>query len=381
MPDPSSSSSPPNEPRSSFRQTLDYITDAEKRWWHHAFSRENILDALKTFAWVGPLTILIWVYAEREQIPNDPSPVPFAIEVKSNDPNRVVILRKPAEKLIMAELNGPRAKVDQVRDVLSGGMVPRSVPIDIDASLSPGRHEIRTIEAIKDNPIFRDNGISVNNCQPPMLQIEVDQIIERDIDVQLPPGIDNLSGVPLIEPRKVHVRGPQSLLDGAAAQGQFAVYADVAGLDVLRIPGHHELPAVPVIGSVREDHITITPSTVKVSFDVKQSNIEYPINSMAIFTIAPPGLLDRYKVVIANNNPFLTNVTVIGPQEKIELIQKDSIVPKPRATLEVTREDLPAGESRLRRLRYELPEGVTVSPDDAKREVEFKLIDRNATEP
>src|SRR5690242_1264927 len=57
----------------------------QRRFWVHAFSRESLFNFAKTMAWVVPLTILIWVYAEREQRDTDPG-VTFPIDVRSSDP-------------------------------------------------------------------------------------------------------------------------------------------------------------------------------------------------------------------------------------------------------------------------------------------------------
>src|SRR5882724_13722545 len=40
---------------------------AEYRHWRPRFTRERVSQSIKNLALVGPLTILIWVYAEREQ--------------------------------------------------------------------------------------------------------------------------------------------------------------------------------------------------------------------------------------------------------------------------------------------------------------------------
>ena len=57
----------------------------------------RLIDGLKTFLWVAPLTVLIWIYAEREQIATLPD-VPVAIEVRSAATDRVVMLVSPEDK-------------------------------------------------------------------------------------------------------------------------------------------------------------------------------------------------------------------------------------------------------------------------------------------
>src|SRR4051812_35414680 len=58
---------------------------ATRRWARDTFSREQLLAGLKQLMLVAPLTLLIWVYAEREQqVPA--RGLQFAVEVRSNNP-------------------------------------------------------------------------------------------------------------------------------------------------------------------------------------------------------------------------------------------------------------------------------------------------------
>src|SRR4051794_17925404 len=81
----------------------------EHRWWRNTFTRANLLEAVKNLAWVGPLTILIWVWAEREQtqeiVLND---VP--VQVMSSDPSRFV----KGDAHVSLRLKGPQATLDRV---------------------------------------------------------------------------------------------------------------------------------------------------------------------------------------------------------------------------------------------------------------------------
>ena len=55
----------------------------------NGFTRDNVIGHMKTLAWVIPLTLLIWIWAEREQVqPAKDVSVPF--ELVSPDANRVV---------------------------------------------------------------------------------------------------------------------------------------------------------------------------------------------------------------------------------------------------------------------------------------------------
>src|SRR3982751_5576817 len=111
---------------------LDYappLTPVE-RLFRYLPARDSILGFLKTLVWVAPLTLLIWVYAEREQNVTQ-SGIIVPIDVRTSDPNRIVTLRGPADKNVVLELFGPRAKVDHIRDFLKPDPT-RGAPLIID---------------------------------------------------------------------------------------------------------------------------------------------------------------------------------------------------------------------------------------------------------
>ena len=110
---------PPNPSR--FKSWRDWLA-AEKNWLLDTFSRDRLISFLKTLVWVAPLTLLIWVYAEREQVwTTENESIPF--ELVSSDPTRIVSL-KGVDKNLMVDLQGPRARVEEVLEKLRGGVSP-----------------------------------------------------------------------------------------------------------------------------------------------------------------------------------------------------------------------------------------------------------------
>ena len=51
-------------------------------WLRGCFERYNLLAGLKTLLWLGPLTLLIWVYAEREQNDKIDAAIPVAVRAR-----------------------------------------------------------------------------------------------------------------------------------------------------------------------------------------------------------------------------------------------------------------------------------------------------------
>src|SRR4051812_30244783 len=86
------------------------------RWLRRTATLENLFATLRTLAWVAPLTILIWIYAEREQVATREVTIP--ISVHSSDPSRVATLLMSGQG-VTAHLVGPRGQVDQVYDIIT----------------------------------------------------------------------------------------------------------------------------------------------------------------------------------------------------------------------------------------------------------------------
>jgi hypothetical protein len=363
---------------------LEYGRDgnALRRWTRSTFTRDNVASALKTLAWVVPLTLLIWVYAEREQLYKEPT-VPIPINVASGDPTRVYTLLHPPDKMILADLEGPRSKIDQVRNEFSRSGGVEALEINVDRlQLAKGRHELRVRELVASHPIFAQSGIVVSNCQPPTLHVVVDVYETRDVAVEAPPSVTNLAGKPIFEPAKATVRAPQGDL---ARAGIVKVYADLASVPELQSPGSHAGVTVRVYSdSLTGPSVSITPGTVKATVDVRQADETYEVPFMAIWPVMPMSMQKQFRV---EGPDTIQTVRVKGPPDKIAEMRpamENPDRPTYYAVLEIQGDDRPpegqaSGPTRTRRLNFEagLPPGVRVSPEDAQRTVDFKLVRRN----
>ncbi len=345
---------------------------------HSGFTRDNIISNLKTLGWVIPLTILIWIYAEREQVATE-SNVTFPVAVKSPDPTRfVVTLKFPRDKNVVAELSGPRKQLDRVRDELGprGDNTP-PILIDLDPRLPPGDHVINAAANLANQPVFVEQGITVRKCTPETFIVSIDRLEQRDAEVRLPADVRDLLTNVTFEPKKVPVRGPQFDLIKAENIDKLHVLAEIPP-EILKSPGHHDLPAAPLSkpSSMAGDTLTIAASTVRISFDVKQADSTWKIPSMPVFIVSPPGLLDKYRVIYPPSGPTVANVIVTGPPKQIELLQTNAYPAK--AILELSSKD--KDDHSPRQLKYDLPEDVKVSAEDAQRTFDAKLVERTNPE-
>jgi len=363
--------------------------DVSSGWRRFAanVTRESVISNLKTLAWVVPLTLLIWIWAEREQVqPAKDVVVPF--ELTSADANRVVTLKPPQDTNLVLELSGPQAQLQELLNRLHGGSMPQGLRLEVPTSYSPGQdYTVRTYDLVSNQRVFAQYGVTVSptNVQPAKLEISVDELVDREAKIYVPPNLKNVDAT--FNPPTVKVRGPRILLNRAAVNpsagehGQLAVLAE--GLP--RTPGPFKVDDV-VLAAPEElkdpaDRVHINDAHVKVAATgtVSQAETSYKMSSMNVWPMKPPNTDDKFHIVM--DLPAVQNVTIIGPPDLIDQVKNPAFDPQPKAVLVITAADLiNPGEKHTKIVKYDLPfKELHVSPEDEKKTVDFKVIDASAT--
>lgn len=345
-----------------------------RAWAENTFSREQVVDGVKRLLWVAPLTLLIWVYAEREQIVPLANPVTIPISLVSDDPTRIVTLVSPSEPYVSVKLTGPRAQMDTLRGLLeSRGREP--LPIIVPRGGGLGLQRIPTARLGQDR-VFEEYGATISNLQPEMLEVMVDELVEVPVPVQAT-GRTPLLKDPTFTPATVTVRGPKAVLAAANVDKRLFAVADLEGRPeiaaaIARGDPSVELRDLPVTSALKDGRVTLVgPKTVSAVLDLKERKT-WTIPFMNVFVVSPPELLGDYEVTYEG---FLRDVTVIGPAEIIDKVQQEGYLPRPKAMFEITSDDV--GERKTAPLEFKLPPGVTLKPGQADKErIEFKLTKR-----
>lgn len=356
-----------------------------RRRLNRMFSRERLGDYFRTLLWVAPLTLLIWLYAEREQIATV-TDVPVRFDVEANGLRQVATVIRPVDRTVVVTLEGPRVRLDSLRTRLAGDGPQSVVSIDLPPDVPLGVASRSVVEELNRQSLFRLNGVKVVAASPAQFVVEVDELATRELVVVADPSATSLEGVPVFDPPTVKLTGPKSVLDRLTEEdtsGRPAIRAALHSLGAARLPGEHVNVEVPLImpsvvgEAVDPSRFSLQPERVRASFRVRQADVALTLPAVPIFPLAPQTLLDEFRPVF---EPTLPNVTVVGPPEIIEALRAGTATRMPRAILELSRDDLPAGRVRRRQVRFDLPEGVRVSPDDSRREVEFTLVPRQRPE-
>ena len=358
-------------PAVSRRSMLDYANtssavDRIRRWMP---PREKAIDAMKTLAWVIPLTLIIWIYAEQEQVLQTPASVGnVPVQVKMTDGRYVAVVGSadPTVSTVLLKLTGPQEAVQRVREALTNTIGGHPLTAYLDNRPNENNQPINVVDAIQDQDIFRKNGVTVKESIPAEIIVNVDKMDRATLAVQLKPGVANLSPGSAFDPPKVDVIGPEKVLAPLMAADQLKVYADLSGLEELKHPGEHRIPSVPVSLSLLEPELRIEPYQVKATVTVLLSDKSDVIGPIPIEVQLPPGMVGQYDLTLTSG-ASVSQIRVTGPQQDIDALKTVT----PKAILDILPSDARLDEPS-KHLRFELPPSVKVT-DDPALTVEFKL--------
>ncbi len=341
------------------------------------FTRDNFISFLKTFVWVAPLTILIWIWAEREQL-DTLSGQTVPIEVRIPGTNKVGTIITPRERNVVLSLRGPRAQLDAIRTQLSQRAIEQRVALDLDPQLDPSDkdYNFSAQALLQRSDFFEPYGVTITDVSPAQLAVVISELQTLDVPVRNPPAeqFPNIGPETSYEPSVVRVTGKkQDLLDPASLY----VYPNLTGRDLSK-PGTYDLKSIPLLPSpsLESKQVTLSPTNVNAALVVREANIAYTLNSMPVFLSHPADMLNKYQV---DYDPFLERVTLIGRRETIDAIASGKLAgAAPKARLEITNADAPPNaQPRTKVVQYDLPEGVTVSPADKAKQIRFTVRERS----
>src|SRR4051794_11500101 len=208
-----------------------------RRWARDTFNRESFVSSLRSLLWVAPLTLLIWIYAEREQQASGTAR--FQIVVKSADPTQIATFMSSTDQNVMATLKGPKARLDEATEKLDPRSNSGAVQILVDGNRPPGQYEVDILAQIQRDYRLDGSGITVQDCQPRHVRVDVDALQERELEVRADPQA-RFQSPPVFDPPSVKVTVPASML--RAAKGEVYAKANFPPLT----PGPHSLKAVPL---------------------------------------------------------------------------------------------------------------------------------------
>jgi hypothetical protein len=354
------------------------ISSSKRRWTprladmarsiRRAFSRENLIADFKTLLAVVPLTILVWIYAEQQQLVTDKDTV--VISIQSDDPvHRMVTLLNPPDGTIQVTLQGSQIGIDRIKTALRQTIMSTPLEVHIPAGLTPGRQQVVALDQIAGSNVFSSEGVTVTACSPETLLVGVDELVERPAPVEAPDDVPGLLKA-VFNPPTVKVRGPASLLDDLQRRGRLQVVADLANEPTIKQPGEHDKLSINLI---RQPNITFIPDTISADLRIGEANQSLMISPVPVKVEGSKWLMDNYKFTYKE---WLTDpVTLIGPRQEIALINPANA----HVTAVVNLDNTDADFHGLKPITFQdtgLPDGVSVKPDSSPRQIQIGVDPR-----
>lgn len=345
-----------------------------KRGW----SRERVMDVLRTMAYVVPLTLLVWVWAQDQQIDFRPqSNVPIRLD--HVDASKVVtVVSTPGGDEIGQDgslrvgsitFQGPRTGLRALAEDASAALLEVRLRRDVGESTVSLRDELNQVEAL------REAGVTVREVTPAYVVVRIEERAQVEARFVAAGDAEQFASV-AFEPPTVTLSGPAGVLRTLeAADGTVLLPVQVPVAEAPLGQQQDVTLSVPVPGG----RAGVAPEEVevRVSFTRREERLEsltlpFPV---PVYTQASSAL----PVVAEGISPVITGVRVRGPAHAIARLrnasQDDPLRAQIRAVLHLERDDeARVGEQVTRQVELILPEGVTL--EGAPPTVPFTLRSR-----
>lgn len=303
--------------------------------------RTRFLQGLKTFLWVAPLTVLLWVYAEQEKLDKREN-VPVRVEVVAPSPDRFVTLVGPTggelrQEDLRLDLEGPSSSVSAILD-------PRSWPLKLSIDdPAPYNGFVPVAERLNISELFTNKAVKVKRAEPSMLRVRVERRISKEIPIAVRPDQKTIANI--VEPTKMMVDGPETLF----SKSELVIYADV-GEFAGKEPGERDAE-VPIAlydirggeqsGLAMSNPFVTLPQVKSLRVKVPEAKIiDYTLTkTIPLIVQLPAFTLDRDKSKVEIPIVNLPNVKVSGPPDAVAQLRADPPKFQAAAILSLTNDD------------------------------------------
>jgi hypothetical protein len=317
---------------------------------------------------VTAVTVLIWLYAERESIRRGE----LTAQVRLTAPVGQNLAINPDRFNVTIAY---RCSTSQEQRLKNAVAVPLSLEVEADPADSFRFISLRE-RIIRTSPIAA-LGIEIDNVTPEGQQVSIVRLTTVRLPIKVIADDYELEGPPTIEPDEAEVQLPLSAAASAADQHLEVRLSDV---DQSLKPGQTYRQRLPIVAPPQlPPPSKITPQAAEVSFTIATQTEQLTLKSVLIVLQAPPQLTTEYSVELPNDQRVLPEpVELTGQSDKIQKLAENpnQIV----AVLRLTSDDFARGITSKQVEIDNLPEGVTTIRPAPR--LEFKIVPRqnpNAT--
>ncbi|MCD6365460.1 MAG: hypothetical protein J7M14_06250 [Planctomycetes bacterium] len=334
------------------------------------FSRQWWFEGMHTAFWVIAVTVLVWVYADREYTGEMNIKARIRLTVGKNDR---VTLTHSSDVPVDFKVRGYNKVLEQFKRRLI-----RDSMIEYDVSdLGAGDHEIEPAEILKSTPGLEKARLVVLSSSMKAIPFTLEELQERTLQVSFESvGATPVKGSIQIDPPQIAVRAT------VAAWAKIDLAEDSPKLRTVQMDlqgtaagtRQETLNIVPIIAGepVRPE---VTQVTVTFEISERTGKEQIPI---AVRVLDPPlwledGTWSRYTLNRKDHSEWLPQITVRGPRIDLDKIRarKSEI----DAYVALTEDDKKPIKSWLaRKVTIRFPDDLDVSLVGPAPIVNFRLV-------
>ncbi len=317
-----------------------------------AESSPSLIEKVETYAIVTVLAALIWLYAEDQNA-----------KVYNNEPGQVRFVSPQGRELLIEPATAQEVRLS-VR--CTSGQLARlrktleEAPLDIVLTDNPARSDALEQVVLRDQLAKHERinaiGAAVTEVLPRTVSVRVERLERVVLPVAANVGDAALAGPPTLDPPQASIKVPASLVAGVEGLRFEVALRDVPNLATLATGVAHtaELP-LSVPPELRLANTRPTPATARLTFTLGSQTDTLKLTTVPVDVRKPASAEGTFVVTLAEENQFLRDVELTGPNDAIAVIRRTGL----RAILALSSEELEAGlKSKLPTL--DLPSGVNV---------------------
>ena len=343
------------------------------RRMRRTWTRERFAEIARTLVWVIPLTLLVWVWAQDQQIEQIVQQnIPLQIE--HVDGQRVIEILDPDVRrgnnviqLRSVTFQGPRIGLSTLTNRLRNDFAQDNLDIKLRAGVAD-RVNVDLRDQLNDLPVLRELGVSVVEVLPVQVAVRVEErktVTGRIVAGGMQP--EELVGPPTFDPPTVTVEGPASVIELLSDErGEIPVVALLP--DPENVPaGQPQTREVPLQLPEDAPGLSLLTNTVRASFTrAERQVISATLPKVIVKASLPAAMSGTHAVEVEPT--VLNNVPIQGPADIVRRIESGAIPVE--AELKVVRDDQ-GNEGPIRRqVEFNLPQGVILRQP---QEVTFTL--------